>query len=308
LFLVGCSGSNTNSGDHAHAPGKTLEVKHTYGGGGPIKVVCTTGMVADLARTIGGSHVDVHALMGEGVDPHQFKVGVEETRRLDGADLILYNGLHLEGKMGDLFGRMSETKPTFGVCEYLPAFVVLQFDGAYDPHVWFDVSLWAGVAGVIGEILARYDPPHAAEYRDRQAKYQTQLMELHERVKKDITQIPKERRVLVTAHDAFHYFGRAYDIEVRAIQGVSTESDAGVREINELVEFVTSRKIKAVFVEDSVPRKNVESLIAGCKSKGHPVAEGGTLYSDSMGKDGTAEGTYPGMVEKNVKTILDALK
>ncbi len=307
VLLAGCSGTSSPV-EPDHAPGKTLTVSQTFRGNGPIKVVCTTGMVADLVQRIGGDQVQVTQLMRAGVDPHTYKVSTGDVSQLSAADIIFYSGLHLEGKMSDLLARMAQEKPTFGVAEYLPADQVIQLGQTYDPHVWFDVSLWSKVAGVISEALQRYDPPHASAYRERGDAYQHELLQLHDEIKKELATVPRERRVLVTAHDAFHYFGRAYEIEVRGIQGVSTESDAGLREINQLVEFLNQRKIKAVFVESSVAPRNVEALVQGCRAGGHEVQIGGELFSDAMGQEGTPEGTYPGMVRHNVKTIVQALK
>jgi manganese/zinc/iron transport system substrate-binding protein len=174
--------------------------------------------------------------------------------------------------------------------------------------LWFDVSLWSEAVSVVADALAEFDPANAAEYRERAAKYRAELAALHEESKSRIAEIPKERRVLVTAHDAFSYFGRAYDMEVRAIQGISTESEAGLKEVNELVDFIAERKIKAVFVETSVSDRNIKALVEGCKAKGHEVAIGGELYSDAMGEPGTPEGTYAGMVRRNVDTIVNALQ
>jgi manganese/zinc/iron transport system substrate-binding protein len=286
-----------------------IVVEKPYSGGYPIDVVCTTGMVADLARHVGGDRVKVTQLMGEGVDPHLYKASPGDVNRLGRADLIFYSGLHLEGKMADVFVRMARRKPTFAVTEYIAEGRILDSpDGAYDPHLWFDVSLWREAAGVVRDVLKTFDPKHAAEYQRRADTYQVELDKLHEYAKKQLASIPKERRVLVTAHDAFRYFGRAYDVEVKGIQGISTESEAGVREVNALVDFLVRRKVKAVFVESSVSDRNVQALLEGCRAKGHTVVVGGELFSDAMGKEGTPRGTYVGMVQHNVDTIVKALK
>ncbi len=277
--------------------------------GYPTKVVCTTGMVADLVKRVGGPHVKVGQLMGAGVDPHTYKAAPADMSQLDQAEIIFYSGLHLEGKMGDVFVRLARKKPTHPVSERIPESLVMDVgEGHFDPHIWFDVSLWSEAVQVVADALAEFDPTRAADYRKNAEAYRAELAQLHDECKRELAMIPKERRVLVTAHDAFRYFGRAYDIEVKAIQGISTETEAAVKEINELVDLIVERKIKAVFVESSVSPRNVQALVEGCKNRGHDVVVGGELFSDAMGKDGTPEGTYPGMVRHNVKTIVNALK
>jgi manganese/zinc/iron transport system substrate-binding protein len=282
----------------------------TYQGSYPIKVLATTGMVADLVQNVGGSHVEVTQLMGPRVDPHLYKASAGDVRLLSNADVICYSGRNLEGKMGDLFVRMARQRPTFAVTEHIDDDAVLEDDdGHWDPHLWFDVSLWSKGVGAVRDVFEQFDPKHAADYRKNAADYQARLAELHRWVQKEIASIPPERRVLVTAHDAFRYFGKAYGIEVKAIQGISTEDEASVKQINELVQFIATRQIKAVFVESSVPRKYVEALQEGClKGRGHRVEIGGELFSDAMGDPGTPEGSYEGMIRHNVNTIVKALK
>ena len=312
LGLIGCDGKGkqTGPGGHeGHPHGGAPTVEKTYAGNYPINIVCTTGMVADLVRQVGGDKVKVTQIMGEGVDPHLYKASPGDVNLLSGADAIFYSGLHLEGKMADVFVRMARKKPTFAVTEYIPEDRVLEnAEGGFDPHLWFDVSLWREAAGVVRDALKAFDPKHADEYQGRADAYQAELAKLHDYARSQLATIPKERRVMVTAHDAFRYFGRAYDVEVKGIQGISTESEAGVKEVNALVNFLVERKIKAVFVESSVSDKNVRALLEGCKARGHAVVIGGELFSDAMGKDGTPEGTYVGMVRHNVDTIVKALK
>jgi manganese/zinc/iron transport system substrate-binding protein len=266
-------------------------------------------MVADIAANVGGKHVAVTLLMGEGVDPHLYKASPADVSQLSRADTIFYSGLHLEGKLAELLERMGHRKPTIGVAERIATERILKDEhGARDPHVWFDVSLWSEAAAGAADALAVYDPPHADDYKENLKTYQAHLAELHQYAKDQLATVAKERRVLVTAHDAFRYFGRAYDIEVRAIQGISTDSEAGVRQVKELVDFIVERKIKAVFVETSVSDQNIRSLLEGCQARGHQVVIGGSLFSDAMGKGGTPEGTYEGMVRHNVDTIVSALK
>ncbi len=304
----GCSSSEANSNSHSkeHPP---QAIKAKYRGNYPIQVVCTTGMVADLARNIGGEHVQVTALMGAGVDPHLYTASPADVSQLRRADLILYSGLHLEGKLAELLARIGDSKPTVAVAEGIDHDKIISDEsGAHDPHVWFDVSLWSEAAAAAAAALVAFDPPHAETYRANLRAYQSRLSELHEFAKTHIGTIPTDRRVMVTAHDAFHYFGRAYGIEVRGIQGISTTSEAGVRQVRELVDYLVERKIKAVFVETSVSDQNVRSLLEGCAARGHHVVIGGTLFSDAMGEEGTPEGTYEGMVRHNVETIVKALK
>ncbi|MBI1290693.1 manganese transporter [bacterium] len=277
--------------------------------GKKLKVVATTAMVADVAREIGGPTVDVVQLMGPGVDPHLYTPTRDDLAKLLGADLVLYSGLHLEGRMGDVLKRFSARKPVHGVADRLdPSFVMHPNGGEHpDPHVWMDVKAWSMVAGVIGEELAAQDKAHAADYAARTTAYQAKLAELDEYAHEVIATIPEESRLLVTAHDAFAYFGRSYGVEVRGIQGISTESEAGLRDLNDLIDTVVARKVKAVFVESSVSEKNVRALQEGAKARGAELAIGGELFSDAMGVSGTWEGTYMGMIDHNVTTITRAL-
>lgn len=274
-----------------------------------IKVVCTTEMVADVVRNVGGEHVAVHAIMGEGVDPHLYKATPGDREQLFQADVICYSGLHLEGKMTEVLANMAKRKPCYAVAERVPAQLIHRDnEGHVDPHLWFDVHAWSHTVEVVREALAGYDPVHAEEYRRNAEAYRKELAALHVYATAQLASVPKERRVLVTAHDAFRYFGLAYAVEVRGIQGISTESEAGVQEINQLVQMLTDRKIKAVFIETSVSDRNIKALLEGCQAKGHAVVIGGELYSDAMGKAGTPGGTYIGMVRHNVDTIVKALK
>jgi manganese/zinc/iron transport system substrate-binding protein len=325
LLSIGCGGSNggANNSDSNAATAKTFEGEY------PFLVVTTTGMVADIVLNVAGDHVTVletsnlkieHGgkhirliqLMGEDVDPHLHKASPGDNSRLDKADVIFYSGLHLEGKLVEIFERMSQRKPTVAVTAQLEASSDSRLleveEGYHDPHVWFDVSLWSETIAAVADELARFDPNHAADYQANAEAYRKQLDELHEYCREQMASIPKDRRVLVTAHDAFHYFGRAYGLEVKAIQGVSTDSEASARHIDELVEFIVQRKIKAVFVETTVSEQNIELLIEGCAARGHNITIGGELFSDAPGKPGTTEGTYIGMVRHNVDTIVKSLK
>ncbi len=310
LALSGCGVSSAvspHSVEHSH--GEPAGISPKYAGAYPIQVVCTTGMVADLARNVGGGHVQVVTLMGAGVDPHLYKASPADVTQLNRADIIFYSGLHLEGKLAELLEGMAARKPTAAVAERIDEAKILHDEnGAHDPHAWFDVSLWSEAASAVREALADFDPKHADEYRAACDAYQSRLATLHAKAKEDLATVPRDRRVLVTAHDAFQYFGRAYDLDVRGIQGISTDSEAGVKHVNDLVDFLVQRKIKAVFIETSVSNQNIKALIEGCAAQNHTVTIGGELFSDAMGDEGTPEGTYEGMVGHNVKTIVNALK
>lgn len=289
--------------------GRKLSVPHTHKGSMPIKVVCTTGMIADVVRHVGGDLLKVEQLMGEDVDPHLYKATSADVAKLNDADVIFYSGLHLEGKMTEVLERMARKQAVFAATEYLPSASILADTHKHpDPHLWFDVSVWRDVAGIIGDALSLYDPTNAETYKKNADRYRAELAKLHEETKTAIASIPKEKRVLVTSHDAFRYFGKAYDIEVKAIQGISTDTEASLREVNELVDFIVTHKVPAVFVETSVNQRNMKSLLDGCKARGHEVVLGGELFSDAMGKSGTTEGTYAGMIRHNVDTIVKALK
>ncbi|HKQ49070.1 MAG TPA: zinc ABC transporter substrate-binding protein [Phycisphaerae bacterium] len=277
---------------------------------GPLDVVCTIGMITDVVRNIGGEHITVHGLMGEHVDPHLYKATPADHRLLSNADAIFYNGVHLEGRMADLFVQLARKKAVFAVTEKIDPTLLREppeFAGQYDPHVWFDVTLWMSAAERIRDALIELRPAQKADFESRAARYLAQMTELHEFCKKKIATIPRDRRVLVTAHDAFGYFGRAYGLEVMAIQGISTESEAGLKTMNSLVDALVQRRLPAVFVESSVNPRYIQALVEGCKARGHDVKIGGELFSDAMGKDGTPEGTYLGMVRHNVDTIVKAL-
>lgn len=276
----------------------------------PLKVTCTIGMIGDVAAAIGGEHVEVTTLMSPGVDPHLYKASQGDLARLNEADVILYNGLHLEGRMADVLVAMARRVNTFQVTDTIDPARLMEppeFQGNYDPHVWFDVSLWQEVATRIHQILVEARPAHKADFDARAAAYQAELAALHAYAKEKMASIPEGHRVLVTAHDAFGYFGRAYGVDVVGIQGISTASEYGLQDLNKVVDMLVARNVRAVFVESSVPRRSIEALIDGARSRGHEVALGGELFSDAMGQPGTPEGTYLGMVRHNVDTIVKAL-
>jgi manganese/zinc/iron transport system substrate-binding protein len=277
---------------------------------GPLNVVATTGMVADAAARIGGDRVRVVGLMGPGVDPHLYKASEGDVRRLQEADLVLYNGLHLEAKMGEVLGRLGATRPARAVASAVAPADLQATPGyadAHDPHIWFDVRLWRDAVAAVGEALAAADPQGAADYRRRLGDYQAELDSLDAWVRRRVATVPASSRVLATAHDAFGYFGRAYGLEVRGLQGTSTATEAGTRDVQDLAAFLAERRVPAVFVESSVPPRAVEALQAAVRARGHDVRIGGSLYSDALGDPGGPAATYIGMVRANVTTIVEAL-
>lgn len=277
----------------------------------PLRVVATTNIVADLVKNVVGDAGEVISLMGPGVDPHLYKASQGDIRRLSEADVIFYNGLHLEGKMGDILLRMARRTPTFAVTEYLDDADLLEpeaFNGLYDPHVWFDVGLWIRAVERVRDALIEVDPDRAEGYAGRASEYIKTLEELDAYATRAIESIPSERRTLVTAHDAFNYFGRAYGLEVRGLQGISTESEFGLADVTALVDLLVERKIGAVFIESSVSPRGLQAVIEGARAKGHIVEVGGELFSDALGPEGSPAGTYVGMLRHNVDTIVTALK
>ncbi len=302
LFLAGCAPSGPPAKRDPNAP---------------LRAVCTTGQVADLVRNIGGPQVEVEALMGPGVDPHLFRASVADNEKLRAADVVFYNGLHLEGRLAEVLESLASRQPAFAVTAPLekespsrlrqPEEFAGQGEG-FDPHVWFDVALWSDCAQEVARRLIEVDPKHKDLYRERADKYVAQLKALDQECREQMATIPKERRVLVTAHDAFGYFGRAYDVEVHGLQGISTADEAAIGAVNKLIDLLVERRIKAVFVESSVRPEALENVIAEAGRRGHKVVTGGELYSDAMGPDGTPEATYMGMIRYNLKTIVQALR
>jgi manganese/zinc/iron transport system substrate-binding protein len=300
--LAGCSDPH----DHAK---KTLHINKRHAGDSPLRIACTTGMVADLVANVGGEHVKVSQLFGPGVDPHTYAPSPRDVSLLQSADMVIYNGLHLEGKMTELFESLAQRVPSIGIGDHLSADKILRDeDGAVDPHIWFDVSLWAEATGIVAEALSQYDPNRAAEYKARAQSYRKKLDELHAWTRERIMEIPRNQRVLITSHDAFRYFHKAYGMEVRGIQGITTDTEASIAKINDLVRYIHANKLKAVFVETSVNERTMKTLRDGCARLGHEVAVGGTLFSDAMGDANSVEGTYEGMIRHNVESMVRALK
>jgi manganese/zinc/iron transport system substrate-binding protein len=276
-----------------------------------IRVVTTTGMVTDVVEHVGGERVDVEGLMGPGVDPHLYKATEGDVIRLAEADVVFYNGLHLEAKLAEVFERMGGSVRTVAVTDGTPRSRLIAsaaFGAAYDPHVWFDVRLWMDAAREASDALARLDPAHAATYRANSKAYLADLAELDRYVRRRVGEVPRPRRVIITAHDAFNYFGRAYGFEVRGLQGISTVTEAGTGDIQDLADFIVDRRIPSIFVESSVSSRTIEAVEEAVRARGFDVGIGGSLFSDAMGDPGTPSGTYVGMVRHNVDTIVEGLK
>ena len=299
LFLI-CIATTWNPGA---ANAATFKKKY------PMKVGATVGMVADIVREVAKEKAQVTNIIGSGIDPHVYNPTRSDVAVLLKSDIIFYSGLLLEGQMSDILVKVSRKRPVFAVTELLaPEYLI--HDAATnhsDPHVWMDVQGWIKAVEVVADGLSEFDPPNKANYQKNAAAFIAQLQQLDDYAKSAIASIPKEQRVLVTAHDAFRYMSRAYGIEVVGIQGISTESEAGIKDINRIVDLLVGRKIPAVFVESSVSDKNVKALIEGAASRGHNVKIGGELFSDAMGPPGTYEGTYTGMIDHNVTVIAKAL-
>ncbi|GFZ83119.1 manganese transporter [Aquaticitalea lipolytica] len=279
---------------------------------GKLNIVTTTTMITDLAKNIGGDYVNVQGLMGSGVDPHLYKASEGDVSKLVNADIIFYNGLHLEGKLVEVFEKMEKSNKTpIALAEEIDKSTLIgsdYFASNYDPHVWFNIEYFKLFANKVTKVLSEKDPENAANYIENEKIFLSKLDALQEQIKATIETLPQEKRILVTAHDAFNYFGKNYGFEVVGLQGLSTATEAGVQDVQKLAAFIIEKNVKAIFVESSVPKRTIEALQAAVKSKGHEVTIGGTLYSDALGNAGTIEGTYIGMFEYNVNTIVNALK
>lgn len=280
--------------------------------GRKINIVTTIGMIGDLVEHIGGERVNVMSLFAPGVDPHLYKPTASDVDKLENADVVVYGGLELEGRMTDIFVKLArDQKPTFPVSEDIDSAFLREppeFQGKYDPHIWFDVELWQEAANKVEKELSRMDPDSKALYRENLLAYAAELGDAHRYVRERINEIPSDKRVLVTAHDAFGYFGRKYGMEVRGLQGVSTESDASARDVDALAQYIADKKIKAIFVENTIPPERIQAVQEAVRAKGFNVVIGGQLFGDSMGAAGTPEGMYTGMIRHNVNTIVEALK
>lgn len=276
------------------------------------KVVCTTGIIADAVQELlkGQDSISVSALMGPGVDPHLYKASQGDIKKLMDADLIIYNGLHLEGKMNELFGKMKQHNK-LAAAEAIPKERLINssnFASAYDPHVWFDLELWAIAVAAMADKLQEQYPALASKIGENEESYLKEINNLHDTLSKIVLQVAQKQRVLITAHDAFEYFGRQYGFQVRGLQGISTSSEYGIRDVSNLAQFVHQQGIKAIFIESSIPKRAIEAVQAAVQELGGSVNLGGELYSDALGSADGPAGTYLGMVRTNTNTIVEALK
>ncbi|WP_242131114.1 metal ABC transporter solute-binding protein, Zn/Mn family [Aestuariivivens marinum] len=275
-----------------------------------LNVVTTTTMITDLVKNIGGDHINLQGLMGSGVDPHLYKASEGDVSKLANADIIFYNGLHLEGKLVEVFEKM-KNKKTIAIADALDKSTLIgseYFASNFDPHIWFNIEYWKQATQFVVKTLTDAIPEQKETFKTNGNNYIKQLDALKNKLETVIETLPREKRILVTAHDAFNYFGKAFNFEVVGLQGLSTATEAGVQDVQNLSAFIIEHQVKAIFVESSVPKRTIEALQASVKSKDHDVTIGGTLYSDALGDAGTIEGTYIGMFEYNVNTIVNALK
>jgi manganese/zinc/iron transport system substrate-binding protein len=273
-------------------------------------VVTTIGQLGDAAQIIGGEHVTVISLMGPGVDPHLYTASESDVSKLTDADVIFYNGLFLEAQMANVLKQIGETKTAVAAAEAIPEDKLLSspiYEDEHDPHVWFDVELWSLVVAAVRDTLMEADPDNAADYEANAATYLAELAELDTYVHEQAARVPEQQRVLITAHDAFNYFGRAYDFQVLGLQGISTASEASAADVQKLADFIVKNQIPAIFVESSVPVRTIEAVQAAVNAQGYTTEIGGSLFSDAMGNADTPEGHYIGMVEHNINTIVGAL-
>ncbi len=311
LIHIALTGCNKIESNHPHS-NPDIRDRH-YLGEYPIRAVCTTGQVGEMIARIGGDTIHVDCLMGPGVDPHLYKPIASDVQKLRNADIIFYNGLHLEGRMAALFEKMSKNKPTFAVTAGLVSRndpklrKPLEFAGMYDPHVWHDVNLWATCVQDMAAELQKFDPRHEEQYNQNVAEYLAEFDDLNEFCEKQIAAIPEERRVLITAHDAFGYFGKAYGLEVFGLKGISTDTEKDLSHQEEIQRMIIERKIPAVFIESAVNKRTIEALVEPCRAAGFDLKIGGELFADAMGEAGTEESIYNGMIRHNVRTIVEAL-
>lgn len=293
LIVVGCAAKEDKPGEVA---------------GGKIKVVTTIGQIAEPISVIGGDKVNVESLMGPGVDPHLYNATQGDIKKLEGGDIIFYSGLHLEGNMTEIFEEIGKSRPVLAIGDAIPKDQLLTDDaGAIDPHIWFDIELWKQALSSAVDELQEFSPENADFFEENKVKYFKELDVLSAESKEKLSQIEKDKRVLVTAHDAFGYFGRMHDMNVVGLQGLSTEDEIGITDIDETIQTLLEYSIPAVFVESSINPNSIKAVIEGAASKDLQIKLGGELFSDAMGKEGTAEGTYIGMYRHNVNTIYKAL-
>ena len=293
LILAACHGEKINKSDK-------------------ITAVATTTMLYDLVKQIGGDCVDAYGLMGSGVDPHQYRASAGDIGKMQKADVVVYSGLHLEGKMGDVFASLENSqrdgKKVICAADGISEDWIIFNDGVPDPHIWFDVSLWSMAAAEVAKGLSEADRANENAYKNNLEEYLEELAELDQYIKEKTAEIPEEQRVLITAHDAFGYFGRAYGYEVRGLQGISTATEAGTADVSSLADFIAENKIKAVFVESSLPVKNIQALMEAVKARGFETSLGGSLYSDSTGDSESGTDTFISAFKHNADVITSALK
>jgi manganese/zinc/iron transport system substrate-binding protein len=308
-LLICCGGCST-----AHHESASRTPNPAFTGEYPIKVVCTTGPVADMVRSVGGEHVHVDALMGPGVDPHLYKAVPSDIEQLSSADAIFYNGLHLEGRMADLFEQLGARKPTFAVTQSLVDAkdkrlrTPPEFAGHYDPHVWHNPLMWSECVKYVSDVLTEFDPKHGDDYVRNRDAYLKQVEGVDKYCREELAKIPEEQRVLVTAHDAFGYFCTEYGLTSMPLKGVSTEEEVTIGRMDQVIDFLVKKNIKAVFVESATAPQIVKALIEPCRRAGHEVNIGGQLYADALGSANSGADNYVGMIKANVDTIVSALK
>ncbi|WP_248304633.1 zinc ABC transporter substrate-binding protein [Breoghania sp. L-A4] len=289
----------------ASAPGLSA-----HAAGKPLNIVTTVGMIGDAIQRIAGEHATVEALIGSGVDPHGYRQTRSDVVKLGRADVIFYNGLYLEAQLEDLLLKLATRKPVIALGERLPRkelLAHLEYSERFDPHIWMDVDLWSRVVAEARDAMIEIDPANRADYEANAKAYRAEMAELSDYIRAISATVPEEERIVVTAHDAFSYFGRAYGFKVVGIQGISTQSEAGLRRIETIVDLIVARNVKAVFVESSVSERNVRALVEGAQARGHTVVVGGQLFSDAMGQPGSYEGTYLGMLDHNATLIVRSL-
>lgn len=284
----------------------TEQEKAALDNDGRIHIVTTTAHIADLVQNIVGDKARVEALIGAGIDPHLYRPLRSDIMKLSSADIIFYNGRHLEGQMVELLETLNGTKPSIGIGDEMDNLIRAE-DGAFDPHLWMDVRNWIKAADIVTATLEGELPAYKEEFAKAANLYKEQLQTLDNEIRQNLAAIPDHKRVLITAHDAFAYYGAAYDIEVIGIQGISTASEAGLHKIEAMVNLVSERQIPALFAETSVSDQNIKAIIEGVKRRGHDITLGGTLYSDSLGAPDSEAGTYIGMMRSNTNTIAKAL-
>lgn len=296
-LILFCAGCNTHSSsDENNTDEKPF-------------IVCTTSMIADALHQIAGDRAEVVALMSPGVDPHLYTPVHSDVKKLHNATVVFHNGLHLEGRMSDMLKKLSRTKDVITFSDGVPKSSILGEVGssAKDPHIWHDVQLWSRAVQHAGKSLSKLYPEDAEYYIQRTKSYTDTLIELHQWVKEEIAKIPEQQRILVTAHDAFSYFGEAYNMRVEGIQGMSTISEAGLKRVTSLSKLIVENNISAVFPESSVPNGTVEELVKSCRKQGLTIHLGETLYADALGEEGTGAATYVAMIRKNTHTIVSSL-